>query len=54
MWLIMGGMMIRTFGVDNFEKFMLSIKDDFLETKRGPIHSASCSIPCLKVGTLVK
>lgn len=35
MWLTVGDLMIRAFGLTNFEKFILSIRDDFLDTKRG-------------------
>lgn len=53
MWLTVGDLMIRAFGLTNFEKFILSIRDDFLDAKRGPVHSASCSIPCLKIEILI-
>lgn len=44
MWPTMGGVVIRALGVAYFEKFMLSFRDVFLETKRVPAHSASCSV----------
>lgn len=52
MWLTVGDVMIRAFGLTYFEKFILSIRHDFPETKRGSVHSVSCSIPCLKIGIL--